>query len=81
MQFSGLKQKYKNMLLKTGAWLKWQQQRHRENYSLILRSLKKHYQPCLDEIKSIAKELNVKEEEVREMEYRLLDKNTIDYSE
>jgi len=48
-----------------------------------LRSLKKTLQPLgLKEIKSIAKELNVKEEEVREMEYRLNGKElAIDYSD
>ena len=48
-----------------------------------LRSLKKTLQPLKpEEIKSIADELNVKEEEVREMEYRLNGKEiAIDYSE
>ena len=47
-----------------------------------LRSLKSTLQPLgLDEIKSIAKELNVKEEEVREMEFRFNGKEiSIDYS-
>jgi len=47
-----------------------------------LRSLKSTLQPLgLEEIKSIAKELNVKEEEVREMEYRFNGKElSIDYS-
>ena len=47
-----------------------------------LRSLKKSLQPLsVEEIKSIAKELNVKEEEVKEMEYRLNGNElTIDYS-
>ena len=48
-----------------------------------LRSLRKTLQPLRpEEIKSIAEELNVKEAEVREMEYRLNGKETtIDYSE
>ncbi len=48
-----------------------------------LRSLKKTLQPLKsDEIKSIALELNVKEDEVREMEYRLSGKEIkIDYSD
>ena len=48
-----------------------------------LRSLKKTLRPLKpEEIKSIADELNVKEEEVREMEYRLNGKEiAIDYSE
>ena len=47
-----------------------------------LRSLKSTLQPLgIDEIKSIAKELNVKEEEVREMEFRFNGKEiSIDYS-
>ena len=47
-----------------------------------LRSLKSTLQPLgLNEIKSIAKELNVKEEEVREMEFRFNGKEiSIDYS-
>ena len=47
-----------------------------------LRSLKSTLQPLgLDEIKSIAKELNVKEEEVREMVFRFNGKEiSIDYS-
>jgi len=48
-----------------------------------LRSLRKTLQPLgLEEIKSIANELNVKEEEVREMEYRLNGQElSFDYSE
>ena len=48
-----------------------------------LRSLKKTLQPLKnDEIKSIALELNVKEDEVREMEYRLAGQEiSIDYSD
>jgi len=48
-----------------------------------LRSLKKTLQPLKsDEIKAIALELNVKEDEVREMEYRLAGKEIkIDYSD
>ncbi len=48
-----------------------------------LRSLRKTLQPLgLEEIKSIANELNVKEEEVREMEYRLTGQElSFDYSE
>ena len=48
-----------------------------------LRSLKKSLQPLKsEEIKSIALELNVKEDEVREMEYRLAGKEiAIDYSD
>ena len=48
-----------------------------------LRSLRSTLQPLgLEEIKSIAKELNVKEEEVREMEFRFSGQElSIDYSE
>ena len=47
-----------------------------------LRSLRSTLQPLgLEEIKSIAKELNVKEEEVREMEFRFNGQElSIDYS-
>ena len=48
-----------------------------------LRSLKKSLKPLnVEEIKSIAKELNVKEEEVKEMEYRFSGQEiAIDYSD
>jgi len=48
-----------------------------------LRSLKKSLKPLnIEEIKSIAKELNVKEEEVKEMEYRFSGQEiAIDYSD
>ena len=81
MQCSGSKLKYKSTLLKIGAWLKVQQLKRKENYSLTLEALDLHYKSMVQEIKSIAKELNVKEQEVREMEFRFSGQElSIDYS-